>query len=190
MGDFKEPTALLEKSRGISPVLVARPILDALIMRIPADEEPLCGNAAVIIIISSSSSSSLLKEMLAKRNINQDKKTHLSAGLHCRCSHDPWQNSDEGGGRGKDWLTDRYLTLRTKPPALLVYINNCSPLGGFLQHPQEQEVAAIKQVNVESVLWLVLRSIYNQKGETKAVCNAVIVTSREIKPSCFLVLKQ
>ena len=96
----------------------------------------------------------------------------------------------KGEGEGRDWLTDRYLTLRTKPPALLVYINNCSPLGGFLQHPQEQEVAAIKQVNVESVLWLVLRSIYNQKGETKAVCNAVIVTSREIKPSCFLELKQ
>ena len=44
---------------GISLLLVAHPILDALIMdalitRIPADEEPLCGNAAayaVIIII-------------------------------------------------------------------------------------------------------------------------------------------
>ena len=55
MGDFKEPTALLKKSRGISPVLAACPISDALITRIPADEEPLCGNAAVyqyaIIII-------------------------------------------------------------------------------------------------------------------------------------------
>ena len=43
MGDFKEPTALLEKSRQI---------LDALITRIPADEEPLCGNAAVYAIIT------------------------------------------------------------------------------------------------------------------------------------------
>ena len=51
MGDFKEPTALLEKSRGISPVLVACPISDALITRIPADEEPLCGNAAVYAVI-------------------------------------------------------------------------------------------------------------------------------------------
>ena len=53
MGDFKEPTALLEKSRGISPVLEACPIEDALITWIPADEEPLCGSAvsAVIIII-------------------------------------------------------------------------------------------------------------------------------------------
>ena len=55
MGDFKDPTALLEKSRGISPVLVACPISDALISQIPADEEPLCGNAsayyAIIIII-------------------------------------------------------------------------------------------------------------------------------------------
>ena len=45
--DFKEPTALLEKSRGISPVLAACPISDALITWIPAAEEPLCGNAAV-----------------------------------------------------------------------------------------------------------------------------------------------
>ena len=51
MGDFKEPTVLLEKSRGISPVLAACPISDALITQIPADEEPLCGNAAVCAII-------------------------------------------------------------------------------------------------------------------------------------------
>ena len=55
MGDFKEPTAILEKSRGISPVLAACRISDALITQIPTDEEPLCGNAAVhaIIIITS-----------------------------------------------------------------------------------------------------------------------------------------
>ena len=41
MGDFKEPTALLEKSRGISLVLVACPISYALVTPIPADEEPL-----------------------------------------------------------------------------------------------------------------------------------------------------
>ena len=51
MGDFKEPTALLEKCRGISPVLEACPILDAPITRIPADEEPLCGNAAVYLVL-------------------------------------------------------------------------------------------------------------------------------------------
>ena len=51
MGDFKEPTAVLEKSRGISPVLVACPISDALITWIPADEEPLCGNAVVYAVI-------------------------------------------------------------------------------------------------------------------------------------------
>ena len=50
-GDFKEPTALLEKSRGISMVLEACPISDALITQIPADEEPLCGNAAVYAVI-------------------------------------------------------------------------------------------------------------------------------------------
>ena len=49
--DFKDPTALLEKSRGISPVLEACPLSDALITRIPADEEPLCGNAAVYAVI-------------------------------------------------------------------------------------------------------------------------------------------
>ena len=32
-------------------MLEACPILDALITRIPADEEPLCGNAAVYAII-------------------------------------------------------------------------------------------------------------------------------------------
>ena len=32
-------------------MLVACPISDALITRIPADEEPLCGNAAVYAII-------------------------------------------------------------------------------------------------------------------------------------------
>ena len=47
MGDFKDPTALPEKSRGISLLLAACPILDALITWIPADEEPFCGNAAV-----------------------------------------------------------------------------------------------------------------------------------------------
>ena len=42
----------LEKSRGISPVqLAACSISDALITRIPADEEPLCGNAAVCVVI-------------------------------------------------------------------------------------------------------------------------------------------
>ena len=46
MRDFKEPTAPLEKSRGISPVLTACPISDALITRIPEDE-----NAAVYAII-------------------------------------------------------------------------------------------------------------------------------------------
>ena len=51
---IKEPTALLEKSRGISPVLEACPLSDALITRIPADEEPLCGNAAVYSMSSSS----------------------------------------------------------------------------------------------------------------------------------------
>ena len=53
MGDFKEPTALLEKSRGISPVLAAcSSMSDAVqIIRIPADEEPLCRNAAVYAVI-------------------------------------------------------------------------------------------------------------------------------------------
>ena len=51
MGDFKDPTALLKKSRGISPVLAACPISDSLITQIPADEEPLCGNAAVYAVI-------------------------------------------------------------------------------------------------------------------------------------------
>ena len=51
MGDFKEPTALLGKNRRIFLVLEACPILDALITEIPADEEPLCGNAAVYAII-------------------------------------------------------------------------------------------------------------------------------------------
>ena len=51
MGDFKEPTALLEKNRGISLALAACPILDTLLTCIPADEEPLCGNAAVYAII-------------------------------------------------------------------------------------------------------------------------------------------
>ena len=51
MGDFQEPTALLEKSRGISPLLAAYSISDAEIFRIPADEEPLCGNAAVYAFI-------------------------------------------------------------------------------------------------------------------------------------------
>ena len=32
-------------------MLAACPVLDALITRTPADEEPLCGNAAVCIII-------------------------------------------------------------------------------------------------------------------------------------------
>ena len=50
-GDFKEPTALLLKSKGISPVLAACPIT-----WIPPDEEPLCGNvavypAAVVVVI-------------------------------------------------------------------------------------------------------------------------------------------
>ena len=42
MGDFKEPTALLKKSRGISPMLAACPISDAPII---------CGNVAVYAII-------------------------------------------------------------------------------------------------------------------------------------------
>ena len=50
MGDFKEPRSLLEKSRGIAPVLEACPISDALITRIPADEEPLCGNALCMLL--------------------------------------------------------------------------------------------------------------------------------------------
>ena len=37
MRDFKEPAALFKKSRGISPVLAACPISDALITWIPAD---------------------------------------------------------------------------------------------------------------------------------------------------------
>ena len=51
MGDFKDPTALPEKSRGISLLLAACPILDALITWIPADEEPFCGNAAVYAVV-------------------------------------------------------------------------------------------------------------------------------------------
>ena len=51
MGDLKEPTAIIKNSRGISPVLAACPISDALITRIPADEEPLCGNGAVYAVI-------------------------------------------------------------------------------------------------------------------------------------------
>ena len=51
MGNFKELIALLKKSRGISPVLEACPVSDALITQIPADEEPFCGNAAVYAII-------------------------------------------------------------------------------------------------------------------------------------------
>ena len=42
---------LPKKSRGISPVLSVCLILDALITQIPADEEPLFGNAAVYAII-------------------------------------------------------------------------------------------------------------------------------------------
>ena len=45
--DFEDPTAL----GGISPVLEACPISDALTTWIPADEEPLCGNAAVYAVI-------------------------------------------------------------------------------------------------------------------------------------------
>ena len=48
MGDFKEPTALFKKSRGISPVLAACPILDALITQIP--EEPLRGSVVFYAI--------------------------------------------------------------------------------------------------------------------------------------------
>ena len=48
MGDFKEPTALLKNSRGIFLVLVA---CHALITQIPADEEPLCGNAVMYAIV-------------------------------------------------------------------------------------------------------------------------------------------
>ena len=44
---MKIATALLEKDRGISPVLTVCPILDALITRIPADEEPLYGEDAL-----------------------------------------------------------------------------------------------------------------------------------------------
>ena len=53
MGDFKEPAALYDKiEQGNLPqVLAASPISDALITQIPADEEPLCGNAAVYAII-------------------------------------------------------------------------------------------------------------------------------------------
>ena len=51
MRDFKDPTALHEKSRGISPVLAVCRISDALITRIPADEEPFWGNAAVYAVI-------------------------------------------------------------------------------------------------------------------------------------------
>ena len=48
---FKDPTALFEKSRGISPVLEACPISDALITQNPADEEPLCRNSIVYAVI-------------------------------------------------------------------------------------------------------------------------------------------
>ena len=51
MGDFKEPTALFKKSRGISPVLAACPMSDALITWIPADNEPLCRNTVYAIIL-------------------------------------------------------------------------------------------------------------------------------------------
>ena len=51
MGDFQGPTAFLEKSRGISPVLGAWLLSDALITQILADEELLCGNAAVYAVI-------------------------------------------------------------------------------------------------------------------------------------------
>ena len=49
MGDG--PRALLEKSRGISLVLVVCPISDALITQISAEEKPLCGNAAVHVVM-------------------------------------------------------------------------------------------------------------------------------------------
>ena len=64
MGDPKEPTALLEKSTAISPVLAGCSISEALI--IPADVKPLCGNATVyaVIIISLSLSLSLLLLLL------------------------------------------------------------------------------------------------------------------------------
>ena len=48
---MEEPTALLEKSSGMSLVLEACPISDALLTRISPDEEPLCGNAAAYAII-------------------------------------------------------------------------------------------------------------------------------------------
>ena len=47
MGDFKELISLLEKSGGAA----ACPLSDALIARILADEEPICGKAAVYAII-------------------------------------------------------------------------------------------------------------------------------------------
>ena len=46
-GDFEELTEIRRKSRGISPVLAACPILDTLITWIPAAEKPLYGNGVV-----------------------------------------------------------------------------------------------------------------------------------------------
>ena len=47
MGDFKELMSLLENSGGAA----ACPLSDALIARILADEEPICGKAAVYAVI-------------------------------------------------------------------------------------------------------------------------------------------
>ena len=51
IGDFEGPTELFVKSTGIFPVLWPTPISDALTTWIPADEEPVWGNAAVYAVV-------------------------------------------------------------------------------------------------------------------------------------------
>ena len=87
-----------------------------------------------------------------------------------------------------DWLTDHFkLTLGCNKVArwllliskvLLVYITNAT-LSGFSQTPKDQQVAAIKQVNVEFCVLFCLQFI-TRKVRRKPFN---IVTSRQLKPS-------
>ena len=90
-----------------------------------------------------------------------------------------------------DWLTDHFkLTLGCNKVArwllliskvLLVYITNAH-LSGFSQTPKDQQVAAIKQVNVEFCVLYCLQFI-TRKVRRKPFN---IVTPRQLKPSMLL----
>ena len=76
-----------------------------------------------------------------------------------------------------DWSTDRIYTdagpcqvarwLLLISKALLAYINKCSPLEVFLN--TQGPTGSRNKTSECGVLHLVLPSIHNQKGETKAV---------------------